>query len=123
MGVQMISSINGAVLDTFTLTKPAGFKPDLAGRTAFLQSFKQTYFPGQNYPASIRYIEQTGGQAVLMQQHHDRSTETVSTVQRADHVYFAGHPDAKCPGFSHTYASTAKAVADISVASHSQTST
>ena len=63
----MISSISGAVLDTFTLTKPAGFKPDLAGRTAFLNSFKQTYFPGQNYPASIRYIEQTGEHETVMQ--------------------------------------------------------
>ena len=76
----MISSINGAVLDTFALTKPAGFKPDLAGRTAFLSSFKQTYFPGQNYPASIGYLEQTGAQAVLVQQRQDSSPETVSTV-------------------------------------------
>ena len=67
MHVQMISSISGAVLDTFTLTKPAGFKPDLAGRTAFLNSFKQTYFPGQNYPANIRYLEQTGMQTLQMQ--------------------------------------------------------
>ncbi len=65
---QMISSISGAVLDTFTLTKPANFKPDLAGRTAFLKSFKQTYFPGQNYPASIRYIEQTGRHTILLMQ-------------------------------------------------------
>ena len=56
----MISSISGAVLDSFTLTKPANFKPDLAGRTAFLANFVQTYFPGQNYPAQIRYLEQTG---------------------------------------------------------------
>lgn len=56
----MISSISGAVLDKFTLTKPANFKPDLAGRTAFLANFVQTYFPGQNYPAQIRYLEQTG---------------------------------------------------------------
>ena len=68
--VQMISSISGAVLDTFTLTKPAGFKPDLAGRTAFVNNFKQTYFPGQNYPANIRYIEQTGEQALTTQQRH-----------------------------------------------------
>ena len=58
--MQMISSIDGTVLDSFTLTKPAGFKADLAGRTAFLANFKQTYFPGQNYPAQLRYIEQTG---------------------------------------------------------------
>ncbi len=58
--VQMISSISGALLDSFTLTKPANFKPDLAGRTAFLANFVQTYFPGQNYPAQIRYLEQTG---------------------------------------------------------------
>lgn len=56
----MISSISGAVLDSFTLTKPANFKPELAGRTAFLAAFVQTYFPGQNYPAQIRYLEQTG---------------------------------------------------------------
>ena len=73
----MISSISGAVLDTFTLTKPAGFKPDLAGRTAFLNSFKQTYFPGQNYPASIRYIEQTGEQKTMMQPRQECIPQTV----------------------------------------------
>ena len=49
MHAQMISTITGAVLDSFTLTKPAGWKPDLAGRTSFLANFKQSYFPGGPY--------------------------------------------------------------------------
>ena len=57
---QMISTITGALLDSFTLTKPAGFKPDVAGRTAFLAGFKQTYFPGGPYPGSGTYLETTG---------------------------------------------------------------
>ncbi len=36
---QMISSINGALLDSWTLTKPANFKADLAGRSAFVSSW------------------------------------------------------------------------------------
>ena len=56
----MISSLSGLVLDSFNLTKPAGFKPDLAGRTAFLATFKQSYFPGGPYPGSGTYLETTG---------------------------------------------------------------
>ena len=62
----MISSISGLVLDSFNLTKPVGWKPDLAGRTAFLASFKQSYFPGGTYPGSGTYLETTGAQ---LQQH------------------------------------------------------
>jgi hypothetical protein len=60
MHAQMISSITGALLDSYTLTKPAGFKADLAGRTAFLAGFKQSYFPGGPYPGGGTYLEVTG---------------------------------------------------------------
>ena len=58
--MQHISSISGAVLDTWTLKKPIGFKADLAGRTAFVNSWKPTYVPGAPYPQGGTYIEVTG---------------------------------------------------------------
>jgi hypothetical protein len=52
--MQMISSISGAVLDSWVLTKPANFNPDLAGRTAFVQNWTPVYVPST-------YLETTGG--------------------------------------------------------------
>lgn len=65
---QMISSITGKVFDSWTLSKPAGFKPDLAGRTAFVNNWKPTYVPGAPYPQGGTSLETQGDPSLLPMQ-------------------------------------------------------
>ncbi len=57
---QMVSSITGKVFDSWTLTKPAGFKADVAGRTAFVKLWVPQYVPDAPYPKGGTSLETQG---------------------------------------------------------------
>ena len=49
LDAQMVSSVNGEIMDQFTLTKPVGFKLNATARAAALSNFEPDTSLGSNW--------------------------------------------------------------------------
>lgn len=79
----MISSINGAVFDSWTLTKPANFKADVAGRDAFVKSWVPQYVPGAPYPKGGTSLETQGAPAHMHASYNPRPHQSGPGMSRS----------------------------------------